>query len=437
MIKEMHLKKDSTLVLTIRPFHKIIYEIDHLGRDPFRTSTFDEEVSMKKFVAIFSVLFLVVICFGQGHSYAPSGKQELKVIKKQGAQDVKKEGGEKAQEAPPPIASLEALHQFLLKKAKTNEFSGTVLIAREGKPVFKEAYGFASKRFEVPNKTDTKFNLGSINKLFTSIAILQLAEKGKVALDDPIGKYLDVFPDDIAEKVTIRHLLDMSSGWGDYWENEDFNAHQFKLRTVSDYMEFIKDIPLDFEPGTDTQHCNTGFEVAGAVIEKVTGEDYYNYIRTYIYEPLGMSDTDSFHRDGPVKNLAIGYTDFTPEGKTGKGYEWSNMYILSPRGTPAGGGYSTVGDILKLDQALRNNKILSQDYTHVIWNGFRGDPGDPINPIILERMWVSVGGAPGITAIFGISLKDGLTYIVLSNYDFPVAMDIFREIRRMDLTKVE
>jgi len=343
---------------------------------------------------------------------------------------------QRQEEKPAPITSLEALHQFLLQKAEANQFSGVVMIAREGKQVFKEAYGFASKRFDVPNKIDTKFNLGSINKVFTAIAILQLAEKGKLALDDPIGKYLDVFPDDIAQKVTIQHLLAMSSGWGDYWENEDFKARQFRLRTVSDYLEFVKDIPLDFEPGTDTKHSNTGFEIAGAVIEKVTGEDYYGYIRTHIYEPLGMSDTDSFHKDSPVKNLAMGYTDYPREGKTGKGYEWSNTYIFPPRGTPAGGGYSTVEDMLKLAQALRNNKILTPDYTAVIWNGMRGYPGDPINPSILQGMWTAEGGAQGISTILGINFKHNLTFIVLSNYDFPVATDVLKEIiRRIDFAK--
>jgi CubicO group peptidase (beta-lactamase class C family) len=336
-------------------------------------------------------------------------------------------------ESLPPIADLDELHQFLLNKEEAGEFSGAVLIARDGHRLFKEAYGYASKRFDVHNTLDTRFNLGSINKLFTSIAILQLAENGRLSLDDPIGKYLDIFPADIAEKVTLRQLLDMSSGWGDYWDNADFKASQFKLRTVSDYMAFIKDIPLDFEPGTSNQHCNTGFEVAGAVIEKVTGEDYYDYIRSHVYEPLGMKDTDSFHRDGPVKNLAIGYTDFTPEGDTGKGYQWSNMYLLSPRGTPAGGGYSTVTDLLEISRALRNNTILSEDYTRMIWNAFRGEPGDSINPLILKSMWVSAGGAPGISAILAIGIESGLTCIVLSNYDFPVALDIFKEIRRMDL----
>jgi CubicO group peptidase (beta-lactamase class C family) len=378
------------------------------------------EVSMKRFIPLFIIFLLIVI------RAAPA--QELEVNKEEG-------GTQEQKESPPPMADLDELHQFLWKKAEAGEFSGAVLIARDGKPLFENAYGYASKRFDVSNTLDTKFNLGSINKIFTSIAILQLAENGKVSLDDPVGKYLDMFPSDIAEKVTLRHLLDMSSGWGDYWENTDFNASQFKLRTVSDYMEFIKDIPLDFEPGTDRQHCNTGFEVAGAVIEKVTGEDYFDYIRTHIYEPLGMTNTDSFHRDGPVKNIATGYTDFTPQGKTGTGYEWSNKYLLSPRGTPAGGGYSTVRDMLKIGQALRNNTVLSEDYTRILWNGFRGDPGDPINPLILERMWVSAGGAPGISAILAIGIESGLTCIVLSNYDFPVAMDIFGEIRRMNLTE--
>lgn len=99
----------------------------------------------------------------------------------------------------------------------------------------------------------------------------------------------------------------------------------------------------------------------------------------------------------------------------------------------AGGGYSTVDDMLKMAQALRSNTVLSEDYSRLIWNGFRGDPGDPINPIILERMWVGAGGAPGISAILAIGMKSGLTCIVLSNYDFPVALDIFKELRRMDL----
>ena len=170
------------------------------------------------------------------------------------------------------------LDQYIEGLANKNDFSGTVLIAKNGNPVYTKAVGFAHKGFKVLNKLDTKFNLGSLNKSFTAVAILQLVEKGEIQIDDPIGKYLDYFPKNIAEKVTIRQLLSMRSGWGDYWDNEYFLAHKNQLRTVSDYMEFIKDIPLDFEPGTKMQHCNTGYEVAGAIIEKVSGLDYFDYI---------------------------------------------------------------------------------------------------------------------------------------------------------------
>lgn len=105
------------------------------------------------------------------------------------------------------FADLQELERYLREMEKKNEFSGTVLIARGDDPDFQEAYGYASKRFNIPNRLDTKFNLGSCNKAFTAIATVQLMEKGKLSLDDPIGKYLDMFPREIAEKVTIRHLL--------------------------------------------------------------------------------------------------------------------------------------------------------------------------------------------------------------------------------------
>jgi len=211
-----------------------------------------------------------------------------------------------------PPASLEELHSYLVKKTEENEFSGTVLIAKDGNPVFENTYGYASKRFKVPNQIDTKFNLASIGKLFTSIAIAQLMQQGKLSIDDPIGKYLDIFPQDVAKKVTVRHLLNQRSGWGDYWNNEYFQSHWDRLRTVSDYMVFVKDMPLDFEPGTKVQHSNTGFLIAGAIIEAVTGMDYNDYLKKNIYRPAGMTNSGCFHRDGPVENLAVGYTNMNP-----------------------------------------------------------------------------------------------------------------------------
>lgn len=305
-------------------------------------------------------------------------------------------------------------------KADSNQFSGVVLVAKDGKPIFGGAYGYASKEFHVKNNMETRFNIGSCNKMFTSLGIAQLMEQGKISIDDPIGKYLDYFPDDIASKVTIRQLLQMKAGWGDYWDNEYFRAHRYDMEKVSDYMAFIKDIPLDFEPGTNVQHCNTCFEVLGAIIEAVSGMDYYDYIREHIYKPAGMSNSDSYRRDSAVENMATGYTNMADGQNPGTGFVHHNRYILSDKGTPAGGGYSTAGDLLKYDAAVRKFKLLGPDYAHFAMSGFVGNPGDPYEPARVSR---AVGGAPGVCAFYGRDMKNGYTFIMLSNYDLPTGLD--------------
>ncbi len=343
-----------------------------------------------------------------------------------------REGGSEDEamvESDAKFSNLEELERYLREKERKNEFSGTVLIAKDGNPIFQKAYGHASKRFKVPNELDTKFNLGSCNKVFTAIAIAQLMEKRKLSLDDPIGRYLDMFPREIAEKVTIRHLLNMRSGWGDYWSNDYFLNHITRLRRVSEYMEFIKDIPLDFEPGTNFQHCNTGYIVAGAIIEAVSGMDYYDYIRKNIYEPAGMTNTDSYDKDGPVENLAMGYTNMNRADREGTGYKWNNMYSLPPRGTPTGGGYSTVEDLLKFDKALRGFKLLSPAYTGYYLHRFEGTPDDSFTPP--EKLYQIAGAAPGICAYIALDFQSSYSVIVLSNYDFPTGMNIGTEILEM------
>jgi CubicO group peptidase (beta-lactamase class C family) len=331
-------------------------------------------------------------------------------------------------QAPPAAPDTAKIKAFLEEQARAGRFSGTALVAKDGKPLLLESAGLASKRFKAPNNADTKFNLGSLNKSFTAVAMLQLVEAGLVGIDDPIGKYLDMFPKEVGEKVKVRHLLDMSSGWGDYWENPYFLRHKDELRTVADHMAFIKDMPLDFEPGTKSQHSNTGFEVAGAIIEKVTGVDYFAYIRNKIYRPAGMTDTDSYDRDGPAGNLAVGYTNMHPLAGNTTDFRWENTYLLSPRGTPAGGGYSTAGDMLKYDTALRGDKLLGTAYVDFLNSRFQGKIGDPFTPRGVQR---SAGGANGVSTFLGRDLRYGYTIIVLTNLDNPVAIEIGNEIIRL------
>ena len=324
---------------------------------------------------------------------------------------------------PITFQTPDELDQYLQQRASDGTFSGVVLISRHGAVQFHKAYGLASKRFGIANRIDTRFNIGSINKMFTGVAVLQLAEQGKLTLDDPISTYLPDFPKAVADKVTIRHLLQHRSGWGSYWDDEHYRNNWPRLRSVSDYMAFIKDIPLDFEPGTSQAYSNTGYEVLGALIEAASGQDYYAYMRAHVYAPAGMTGTDSYVMDEVVENLAIGYMR---QGKD-EGFPRENTYHHSVKGTPAGGGYSTAEDLLRFDQALQHNELLSEAYTRLFLDRFKDGAADgPLHGAIGYG-----GGGPGINAVVEVDFDNGYTVIVLSNYDPPTASELGGPIMRM------
>lgn len=201
---------------------------------------------------------------------------------------------------------LKDIEAYLKTLAATDQFSGAVLIAKNGKPIFEQAYGLASKAFNVPNRVDTKFNLASINKMFTAVAIAQLVEQGKLSFDAPVIKYLPDYPNKaVAEKVTIHQLLTHTSGLGDYF-NEKFEAKKSRLRAVQDYFSLFVDDPLRFEPGTKWRYSNAGFIVLGAIIEKVSGQDYFDYVREHIFKPAGMNNTDFTKQTGTFRVVLLG-----------------------------------------------------------------------------------------------------------------------------------
>jgi D-alanyl-D-alanine carboxypeptidase len=314
------------------------------------------------------------------------------------------------------------LDAYITKQTEETEFSGVVLIANEGVPQFSKAYGLASKEYKIPNNLNTKFNIGSINKLFTSVAIAQLLQKGKLQLDDTIGKYLSGFSAEASEKISIRNLLQMQAGWGDYWNNDNYKRQKHWIRDVSGYIAFLRDEPIQFKPGTQTQHCNTCFEVLGAVIEKVSGLNYYDYIRKNIYMPAKMNCSDSFERDFPLENRAQGYTRLSlTGGAPTKEYERNNIFILPARGTPAGGGYSTANDLLRFTDALLKNKLLNQSYTTLLIKHFDMTVEEAL---LKDRPIKWLGGAPGVGAYIAIMLKSQQVVIVLTNYDYTASDSI-------------
>lgn len=319
-----------------------------------------------------------------------------------------------------PLAGLNLVTEIeaLLDRACEQDlFSGTVLVAKGETILFTRACGEASKRFHVPNNLDTKFNLGSMNKMFTSTAVVQLVERGLVTVDDPISMYVDEswLPRDITDRVTIHHLLTHTSGLGNYFNETYWNSSRERFRALDDYKSLVENERLAFEPGTGWQYSNTGMFLLGVVIESATGGDYFGYIRRNIYEPAGMRHSDSFEMDAPVENLAIGY-DYAP------GSEWqyeNNLYKHVIKGGPAGGGFSTVGDLHRFALALTGGRLISAASTELLWTDHFGEGygyGFGIEEGPNGKVVGHGGGFAGISANLDIMLDRGFIVAVMSNY---------------------
>ena len=315
------------------------------------------------------------------------------------------------------IASF--LGDYLDRLVAADGFSGSVLVARAGEPVFEGAWGEASKSYGVPNTVDTKFNLGSMNKMFTAVAIAQLVERGVLSWDDPIGKWLgaDWVRPDVGEKATIRHLLTHTSGLGSFFNDEFMRSSRGLYRDLDAWKPIVSKDSLAFEPGTAWSYSNTGFHLLGAIVEKASGQSYYDYVREHIYEPAGMTGTDAYEVDAVVPNLAQGYERMETEG--GVTYR-SNVFEHTVRGGPAGGGYSTAPDLLAFARALGDGRLVSSETASLITTAkpeaASPDYGYGFQQWSGGRMFGHTGGFPGISAALMIDRETGDVVVVLSNY---------------------
>lgn len=329
----------------------------------------------------------------------------------------------------PPMSEAQILTELrarLEKATAADRFAGAVLVTRNGKTLFSGAYGLADRDKKVANTLDTRFRVGSMNKMFTATAILQLVQAGKLKLTDPVGKYLTNYPNqEVATKVTIHQLLTHTGGTGDIF-GPDFAAHRLELRTLDDYLALYGNRGLAFEPGARWEYSNYGMVLLGAVIEKASGQNYYDYVAEHIYKPAGMTRTGSEPEGRLVPGRAIGYMH-APGGA------WTpNTDTLPFRGTSAGGGYSTVGDMVRFANALMGHKLLNADYTELLITGKVEVPqgGGKYAYGFEDSRQNGVGsvghggGAPGMNGQLKIFPQSGYVVAVLSNLDPPAAQTI-------------
>lgn len=328
--------------------------------------------------------------------------------------------GMPAQERLSDTQIVEQLDAYVDRLVGAGSFSGTVLLARDGKVLYTRAAGLANRDFDAPVTLDTRFNLGSMNKMMTGVAVMQLVEAGKLSLEDPISKYLseDWLPEVDKSRVRIKHLLTHTSGLGSYFTEEWDRSSRALYRTVDDWKPIVAHETLAFEPGTSWQYSNTGMLIAGAVIERVTGERYDDYIRDHVTGAAGMTDSDFFETDRANHNLAVGYEPI--EGTDPVEYR-NNLYQHVVRGGPAGGGYSTVLDLLRFDQALRARTLVSQASLDQLWRTYPelGSDGYGLGFGVTSspagRVVGHSGGFPGISASLNMYLDEGYTIAVLAN----------------------
>ncbi len=299
------------------------------------------------------------------------------------------------------------LSKTLDSLVSAGEFSGTVLLAKDGAPVFERAYGFADREARTPNNVETAFNLGSINKFFTQVAIRQLADAGKLDVDSTLARAWPDYPNqDVARRVTIRQLLQHRSGVGGNIFAPPPGKTRGDIRRLQDYLPLFVNEPLQFEPGTNQRYSNAGYVILGLLIERLSGEDYYDYVRRHIFEPAGMTRTVSWTVDSLPPNTARGYTRGDQDAPPSTPLR-PNTTMLPGRGSSAGGGYATAHDLLRLLNALRAGTIPS---------------GPPAGIGI-------AGGAPGLNAALEGDLPGGYDLIVLANLDPPAAERVARIVR--------
>lgn len=264
------------------------------------------------------------------------------------------------------------IENIIQKYALKERFSGAVLLQKSNEILFKKAYGYANRTWEIPNQVDTRFRIASISKMFTSVAILQLVEKEHLSLSTRILEVLPIADSTIPQEATVYHMLTMTSGIPDWFdESGDWEAEWQQLcrehpiylfRRNKDYLPlFIHEPPL-FELGQKHQYNGAGYILLGLVIEAMSGLSYFDYVREHIFKPLQMYDSDFIDLDSVAPHTAEGYMPQKPiiPGRT----KWlRNIYSTTPSPAADGGATSTLLDLQKFSIGLRDERLLSPVHT--------------------------------------------------------------------------
>ena len=317
-----------------------------------------------------------------------------------------------------PAALTAALDAWLAKLAADDVLSGVVLVAKDGKPIFERAYGFADRANRVPNTTATRFNLGSINKTFTQAAIAQLAAKEKLSYSAPLSAFIPDYAQEVTRTATIEQLLTHTAGIADFFGPAFDRISKDGFTSNADYFRHVSAQPARFAPGARSEYCNGCYITLGAIVERVSGMPYEQYVAEHIFKPAGMTRAGYPRTDAIEANVAEGYTR-----RAGGNELRRNVYTRGAAGSAAGGGYATAADLLAYDNALREGRILDAAGVSRLLRGAQVQPGTRA-----MGGFAIAGGAPGINALLD---SNGVwTVVVLTNLDPPTGANLGSAIMR-------
>jgi CubicO group peptidase (beta-lactamase class C family) len=298
-------------------------------------------------------------------------------------------------------------------------FSGAVLIAKNDSILFKKAYGYAHLGHKVKNRTNTKFNQGSIGKSFTAVATLQLIQQKKLKLTDKIGNFLPNYPNKtVRDSVTIAHLLTHTSGLPHFFVRKSFIEGSKDLyRFSKDFSSLYENEPMESKPGEKFSYRNTNYVILGRIIKTISGIEYNNYLEKNIYSVASIKNTGNYDLDHPIDNAAEGYT--TSEIYPNK--LKINIHTYPVRGDAHGGGYTTINDLYKFSQALQDYKLLNKEYTNLFTTPLNKDShyGYGMQFPYPEEgtIYGHTGGHYGVGNEWRVYKQEGYTVIILTNKD--------------------
>jgi D-alanyl-D-alanine carboxypeptidase len=308
---------------------------------------------------------------------------------------------------------------YLKELGKDSNFSLSIAVSKGDKTLYHAAYGFANREHQLPNKVDTRYNIASIGKMFTSVAVLQLQEQHKIGLKDKVGRYLPSFPNAyIRDSVTIHQLLSHSSGLPVWFSSSFAGGTKFQYQELNDYLPFYERIAASSEKRDKFSYSNVGYMVLGYVIEEVSGISYKEYLQRNIFQPLHMDHTGLWRLTEIIPASATGY--MRPESRNDW---WKTNYHRNMSSSPAGGAYATVADLSTFMIALKEHRLLNATTSKLMLSPqvSTGDGAYGYGCMIDEHNGHHVLGHAG--EFFGIRgsinwfKEDDITVAILSNDD--------------------